>query len=786
MNFFSHFEAHRNPLVRLMEKIGEREKMKSYGLPERLISLLGKTVGAVLPALFSVEGFLSGIYLKIRGRKDSVSPGERKKEVSVVILNWNGEVIIRECLFHLDRALKNTPGEHEVIVVDNNSTDRSVELLRNDFPWVKVIEAGKNSGFSRGNNIGVKAAGKDLVMLLNNDVLLSEETFTRLLEHFDDEKVFAVAPKVVLEDGSLNEGHSWGEFRNGMLLFYNERQSGEFEIIDKPSVTLYPIGACAVVDRRLYWELGGLDTMLSPFYWEDDDLGYRSLKRGYKVIYDPNVKAVHKNAVSSAKLPPAYITAVKEKNMLLFLWKNLTYKPYVKEYLRSLPRRIDIAVKRGNYSHLMAYILAFMQAGEMVRRRILETPWNRLSDKEALSLTRKERKIHHVSHDRPHILLITPFPPYPLNNGGALRVYNLTRNLNRQFDFSLLCFAESRAQTAYIKEYKHLFRDVHLIERKPTPVETMMKSDLPDNYSHYICHNMTKRIQDILSSNGVDIVQVEFPWMAYYGSFAHNRPSIFVEHDVGNMFFGKSFIRPEKGLKRVTAPLRAINYESLFMDSYDRVITVTEKDQKIMNVLFPSAGVTTVETGVDTDEFPYCYRNDTGNNLVYLGSYRHYPNEDAVVYFVEEIFPLIKARDKDVKLTLVGSHPTRRINRLKGREDIVITGTVPDVRKYLQEGTVFIAPIRLGGGIKGKILEALAVGLPVVATPLAATGIGAIDGENILIAKSPEQFAAKVSDLLSDAPLREKLSLNGRRLIEERFDWKVLAKKMEEVYAELT
>ena len=785
MNFFSFFEAHRNPLVRLMNMIGQRERMKSYGFPERLISLLGRAAGAALPALFSVEGFLSGVYLKMRGRKDNVLPGVRKKEVSVVILNWNGEAIIRECLFHLDRALKSTPGEHEVIVVDNHSTDRSVELLRKNFPWVKVLELKRNIGFSNGNNKGVKAAGKDLVMLLNNDVLLSEETFTKLLKHFDDEKVFAAAPRVVLEDGSLNEGHSWGEFRNGMLFFYNERQSGEFEVIDRPSVTLYPIGACAVMDRRLYWELGGLDTMLRPFYWEDDDLGYRSLKRGYKVIYDPDVKAVHKNAVSSAKLPQSYITAIKEKNMLLFLWKNLTYKPYVREYLRTIPRRIDTAVKRGNYSHVMAYVLAFIQAGEMIRRRILERPWNRLSDKEALALTRKERKVHHASHDDPHVLLITPFPPYPLNNGGALRLHNLTKNLNRHIDFTLLCFAESSAQSAYVKEYKHLFKDVHLIERKPTPVETMMKSELPESYSHYICHNMTKKIQDILSNNGVDLVQVEFPWMAYYGSFAHNRPSVFVEHDVGNMFFGKSFIRPEKGFKRVTMPLRAINYESLFIDSYDRVITVTEKDQEVMKMLFPSAGVTTVETGVDIEEFPYCYRNDSGKDLVYLGSYRHYPNEDAVVYFVEEIFPLIKAKDKDVKLTLVGSHPTRRINRLKGREDILITGTVPDVRKYLQEGTVFIAPIRLGGGIKGKILEALAVGLPVVATPLAATGIGAIDGENILIGESPEQFAAKVSTLLSDASLREKLSLNGRSLIEERFDWKVLAKKMEKVYAEL-
>ncbi len=785
MNLFSFFEAHSNPLVRLMDRIGKSERIKAQGFSEKMLVVLVRMMSMLLPYLFFVEGFLTGIYLKVRGKKDFCSVKNRKKEVSVVILNWNGEGVLSECLLHLERALRNTPGEHEVIVVDNNSADKSVEMLRNNFPKVKVVESKRNSGFSHGNNRGVKVASKDLIMLLNNDVLLSEDTFTRLLTHFDDEKVFAAAPRMVLEDGSLNEGHSWGEFRDGMLLFYNERQSRKFEIIDKPSVTLYPIGACAVMDRRIYWQLGGLDTMLNPFYWEDDDLGYRALKRGYRVIYDPLVTVLHKNAVSSAKLPPAYLTAVKEKNMLLFLWKNLTYKPYLKEYLRSLSQRIDIAIKRKNYTHIMAYILAFLQMGEVLKRRILESSWSRLSDKEALALTRKERKVQNVSHKKQHILLVTPFPPYPLNNGGALRVYNLVRNLNMQFDFTLLSFVESKAQMAYVQEYKHLFRDVHLIERKPTLAKTIMKNELPENYSHYICSNMAKSLQNILSTNGVDFVQVEFPWMAYYGSLVHNRPTIFVEHDVGNMFFGKSFLRPEKGIKRIVTPLKALNYENAFIESYDKVVTVTEKDKEVLNVLFPSVNVTSIETGVDTEAFLYAYKNNTRKNLVYLGSYRHYPNEDAVVYFVEEIFPLIKEKDGDVKLTLVGSHPTRRINRLKGREDIVITGTVPDVKSYLENGTVFIAPVCLGGGIKGKILEAMAVGLPVVATPLAATGLGARDGENILIGATPGEFAEKVLSLLSDDIMREKISLNGRRLIEERFDWKVLAKKMKAVYAEL-
>jgi GT2 family glycosyltransferase/glycosyltransferase involved in cell wall biosynthesis len=778
MNIFNLFEAHKNPVSEIIEQIVVRHRWN------RLLIWVAYIVSFCLPFLFSIEKRLSQVYTKINRKKEDKILPARKKDISVIILNWNGEAILPECITHLERALKRVPGDHEVIVVDNNSKDGSIQLLKHNFSWVKIIRLKKNIGFAKGNNEGVRVAKNDLIMLLNNDVLLSEDTFSGLLRHFGDERVFAVAPRVVLEDGSLNEGHSWGEFKDGMLRFYNERQSKELEQVDKPSLTLYPVGACAIMDKRLYRELGGLDPMFTPFYWEDDDIGYRALKRGYKIIYDPTVTVVHKNAVSSSKLSPAYIKAVREKNMLLFFWKNLTHPLYQRQYLQSLWQRINIAIEKRNYTYLIAHILAFLQIGEVMKRRITEAPWIRFSDKEVLALTRKERKHPRALNYKPHILLVTPFPPYPLNNGGAIRIYNLIKNLNSRFDFTLLSFIDSKAQVEYINEYKDLFRDIHLIERKPTPVEGLKNSELPLRYSHYLCLNMERSLRDIISNNGIDIVQVEFPWMAYYGNFVHNQPTIFVEHDVGNMFYGKGFIKPEKGFKRIFFPLKAINYEHVFIESYDKVITVTEKDQEVLKTFFPSISITTIETGVDVESFPYLYKNNLKKNLVYLGSYRHYPNEDAVVYFVNEIFPLIKEKDSDVKLYIVGSHPTRRINRLKGREDIVITGFVPDVKPYLKKGTIFIAPIRLGGGIKGKILEAMALGLPVVATPIAVTGFGARDGENISVASTSEEFAEKVVALLSDNELREKLSLNGRRFVEEKFDWKVIARRMEKIYME--
>ena len=785
MNLFTPFEAHRNPLAKLLDRIAQLDRTGSQPLLGRVLILGCRLVAICLPMVLAIANILTKIRSKQAGQPSESAPIKRSGEVSVIILNWNGADLLPRCLGHLQQALTRVPGEHEVIVVDNHSTDNSIPLLHERFPWVKVLPLEKNVGFSRGNNAGVKIAGKDLIMLLNNDIFLAEETFLRLFPHFDDERVFAAAPKVVLENGALNEGHSWGEFQDGMLYFHNERQDPRLDVVRRPALTLYPIGACAIMDRRLYLAMGGLDTMFSPFYWEDDDLGYRALKRGYQVIYDPTVAVVHKNTASSARLPAPYVRAVKEKNMLLFLWKNLTHPPYLHDYLATIRHRVESIIKTRDYVVLAAYLLAFLQAGELVRRRAAEAPYLKLSDKKALTLTRMERQKRTHRNSKPHVLLVTPFLPFPLNNGGAIRVCNVVRHLADRFDFSLLSFIDTAQSQPPPQELAGLFRQIDLVERRHTPVETLLASELPSHYGYYLSVRMQRTLREILARRAIDIVQVEFPWMAYYGAFVPNHPTVFVEHDVGNLFYGRGFTRPEKGLAGLLAPLKAINYERAFLATYDRVITVTDKDRQILTTLFPEARVTTVETGVDLTAFPCTYTGGDGKTLVYLGHYRHYPNEDAALHFVEEIFPLIKARDAGVKLYLVGSHPTRKINRYKGRDDIIVTGSVPDVSAYLVKGTVFIAPIRLGGGIKGKLLEAMAAGLPVVATSLAAAGLGARHGRELMLGDTPQAFADRVLELLKDKELRQEISRNGRLLVEQRFDWRVLAGRMETVYREV-
>lgn len=788
MNIFKWTQAHRNPIVDLVKRIKECGKEKKTKIALKLIALFVRVTFLALPMMIYFNKLLCDSYAHLRKfKKEKDLVKDRKKEVSVVVVNWNGEALLKPCLNNLYFALSKIEGNHEVIFVDNGSTDNSIETIKREGPQIKVVALKKNTGFSIANNIGIRKASKDLIMLLNNDLLVPENIFVDLLKHFDDSSVFAVSPKVVTKDGTLNEGHSWSEYKNSMLYFLNERQFRSSQLVQRPVLSLYPMGGCAIMDRNMYWSFGGLDQMFSPFCWEDDDIGYRALKRGYKVIYDPTVTAVHDHSstMKSEAFTTTYVEAVKEKNMTLFFLKNITYQPYLREYIKGLKTRLSSIKERQDDKTLIAFFMVALQIGEVLRRRVKEAPWIKYTDKEIALITQRERKQLFTTKQKPKILVVTPFLPFPTDNGGAKAIYNRIKNTNDKYDFTLLSFIEDKKQIMFEGELKKIFSHVTLVERKPTPVNSLNSGELPNDYRNHITLSMERAFKEILTKQRIDLVQLEYAWMAYYAQFTANVPTILWEHDVGSMFYGKSFTRAEKGLERITKPLKAINYTAAFIDSCDRVIAVTSKDKSALEVLFPSASVACMEVGVDLDLFPYIYKSEGKKNIIYLGNYRHYPNEDAVDYFVEKIFPIIKEQEKEAVLHIVGASPTRRINRLRAREDIRVTGSVDDVNKYLQKGMVFIAPIRMGAGIKTKLLEAMSAGLPVVASPVAAEGLKAKRGEEILVGANPKKFAQHVLNLMSNRELREKVSMSGRKYVEEQFDWRVQAKKIEPVYHEL-
>jgi glycosyltransferase involved in cell wall biosynthesis len=212
---------------------------------------------------------------------------------------------------------------------------------------------------------------------------------------------------------------------------------------------------------------------------------------------------------------------------------------------------------------------------------------------------------------------------------------------------------------------------------------------------------------------------------------------------------------------------------------YAETVVVSERDREELVAINPALKVTVIPNGVDTYEFR---PRPVGRipALLFVGNYEYAPNVDAALRLATEIFPAVQKRMPQARLWLVGNAPPPELTSLVS-DSIRVTGRVPDVRPYLARASAFVSPLRLGAGIKNKVLEALAMGCPVVATPISLDGIAVSDGQDAIRTDGAEMVEAIVR-LLDDADLRTTLSINGRKLIEARYSWDHIAQQYEDLY----
>lgn len=293
----------------------------------------------------------------------------KKFTVSVVMPNLNGEKLLEKNLPFLLKA-KDNPANNiiEVIVVDDGSWDGSVKLLTKKFPEVKLIKHKVNRGFSAGVNTGTRMAKGDLVLLINTDVIPSENFLEPVFKHFENEKVFAV---------SLHEeGFAWarGSFWGGYI------QLAMGEETKTPHNSFYVSGGSGVFRRSIWMELGGMDEkLLSPFYWEDIDICYRAEKRGYINLWEPEGKVVHNHESTISKFPKTYVQRVKERNQLLVIWKNIHSQAMMRNHIVNILKR---SLRHPGY--LRVIFMALGRLGIALRQRRKEIKLSKVSDEAVL------------------------------------------------------------------------------------------------------------------------------------------------------------------------------------------------------------------------------------------------------------------------------------------------------------------------------------------------------------------------------------------------------------------
>jgi glycosyltransferase involved in cell wall biosynthesis len=435
-----------------------------------------------------------------------------------------------------------------------------------------------------------------------------------------------------------------------------------------------------------------------------------------------------------------------------------------------------------------------------------------------------------------NILILAPYPPYPPHGGGTMRIYQLIHGLAARHAVTCLTFAPDEAAEGALAPLRAVCRV--LTVRGPPPRGTLRRawttlaSPLPDMALRNGSPAYADALRQLLDEERFDIVQAESIEMAGYLQIADFRLQIldWAESKTARQSHAPSLILDQfnaeyvlqkraaltalrgvvgqsaicnlqsairglaGGVYSLAQWLKLARYERRVMRGCDAVVAVSEEDRRTLLRLQPKAHVGVVPNGVDTAHFSRATiaRERTGPlslgaaTLVFSGTLDFRPNVDAVVWFAREALPHIRAQRPDARLLVVGKRPAPALRALAAQGALTLTGEVPDARPYIAGAAVYVVPMRIGGGVRLKLLEALSLEAPVVCTSMGAEGVAGLRaGQHCLLADDPAAFADATLRLLGDPALGQRLGAAGRDLVREGYDWAAIVPKLGAIYTDL-
>jgi glycosyltransferase involved in cell wall biosynthesis len=387
------------------------------------------------------------------------------------------------------------------------------------------------------------------------------------------------------------------------------------------------------------------------------------------------------------------------------------------------------------------------------------------------------------------ILWVCPLFLHPTTKGGQIRTLETLRQLHRRHEihFAALFDPAQPEGPERSTEYSTKAYPVpHVAPPRSSPAFYFQAlagfiSPLPVAVSRYRSPALRSLLADLIRTEKFDAIVCDF--LAGAPNVPQLENAVLFQHNVETTIWNRHTENAPSFLHRILyrhQARRMFLYEQEVCRRVRQVIAVSEADAARMRSLFGVERIGDVPTGVDVGYFAPPPHTDSAADLVFLGSMDWSPNVDGILYFVEQVWPRITTQLPDCRLTIVGRTPPRSIQALAERDPrIQVTGTVPDVRPYLWGGKVSIVPLRIGGGTRIKIYEAMAASLPVVSTTIGAEGLPLTHGETILLADDPEDFAGECVRLVQDSALRMRMGKAGRELVSADFSWDSAARSFE-------
>ncbi len=695
--------------------------------------------------------------------------------ISVVIPSRNGRELLAAQLPGIMRELEGFAAE--VVVVDNGSGDGTAEWLQAVWPQARVEVSATALSFARAVNRGIGLAGYGHVCLLNNDMLLEPGFFAALVGAFQQvPNLFCASAQIRFPEGVRREETGKTVMAQAAPEDFPVRSDLPLPGEDL-SYVLYGSGGCSLYDAAKLRALGNVNEAFEPAYVEDLDLGYRAWQRGWPSVYVAGAVVEHRHrATTSRYYSEAQLEAILEINYLKFLAGAVASPRVFRRLWGQAMRRLRIKSRVGPGPAAIA-----LSGGPLVTPEYSEDSFLALTNGAVANFPGREAK------GLPRILIITPYVPFPLSHGGAVRMYNLMRRSADEFDLVLVAFTD-RLETPP-PEVLAICAEVVLVQR--TGSHALPATGRPEVVEEFDSLAFRAALQQTVRKWRPDVAQLEFTQMAQYADECAPAKTVLVEHDVTFDLYQQMLLLEDGWeLRRQLELWRKFELDAWRM--VDRVVTMSEKDRTLVG-----EGAVTLPNGVDLDRFRPAVGEPETRRLLFIGSFAHLPNLLAVEFFLKEVWPLLH----DATLHIIaGAQHEYYLNHYRDRVSvdlsgaltgdlagagIEVSGFVSDVRSAYQRAAVVVAPLVASAGTNIKVLEAMAMGRAVVSTPAGVNGLDLAPDDDFLVARTAAEMAAAIERLLSDAGERRRIEAGARRRVEREFGWDTIARRQARLYRDL-
>ncbi len=373
---------------------------------------------------------------------------------------------------------------------------------------------------------------------------------------------------------------------------------------------------------------------------------------------------------------------------------------------------------------------------------------------------------------------------YPMDTGGKIRTGKMLDKLSDLFEVTLVSNVESPKDDLYLGEIKNLCHQFHPVPWKEVKKYTLsfylrllmqMTSRYPVTVLNDYSRDIETRLHHLIAQESFDLVICDFVQSSLNFKHIKNVKTLLFQHNVESEIVNRHIKTNKNPIIKLFWWLQYVKmyrYEKAMCQKFNGVVAVSELDRQYMQTRYQAPHVFAIPTGVDTENLVPQEAEPEANSLIFTGSMDWLPNEDAILFFVQQILPRIRRVIPDVKLSVVGRNPSPYLRqKLSGEDAVDLVGWVEDVRPFIARHALYVVPLRIGGGTRIKVYEAMAMGKAMVSTPIGTEGLPVEPGKHVWLAAEAEDFAEAVIHLLQDRSARRQLEVEARRFVERHCSW---------------